>query len=70
MYRVEVSKVVGTSWLLVLENAVVGVGHSTYRVLPRSAGVQANLEEIHVIRRPVCASLQKFPGGFLSLTLS
>ena len=63
------SKVVGKSWLFVPANAVGGMGHIRDCSLPRNAEVQANLEIIHTIIRPVCASFQKISGGFLILRL-
>ena len=69
MYRIEVLKVVGPSWLFVPENAVKRLERSRYWSLLWSAGVQANLEGIPVISRPMCAIFQKISGGLLSLRL-
>ena len=69
MYGVEVSKVVGLSWLFVALISVGSVGCSRDRSLPRSDGFQANLEGINEISRPMHAILQKILGGFLSLCL-
>ena len=69
MYYVEVSKLVETSWLYVPVNSVGGVGRSKDWSLPRSAGVQDNLEVIHANIRSVCVSLHKISGVFLSLRL-
>ena len=57
LYRIEVSKVAGESRLFVPENNVGGMGRSRYRSLPQIARVQANLEGVHSIIRPVCVSL-------------
>ena len=70
MYRVEVSKLVGPSCLLVPENSFGRLVCSRYRYLPCSAIFQANLELIHSISRPMCAILQKISGGRLSLCLA
>ena len=70
MYQVEVSKLVGPSWLFLLSKDVEGMGQSRDFSHPRSAGVQDNLEGIHAISRPVCESLHNIAGGFLSLPLA
>ena len=56
MYHVEVSKVVGTSWLLVPSNTGGGMGNCRYLSHPYISGSQANLEGIHVIIRTMCVS--------------
>ena len=70
MYRVEVSKVVGISWLFIPENAMERLGHSRDWSLPLSARVQTNLEVIHAIIRLMCEISQKISGGFLNLRLA
>ena len=57
--HVEVSKVVGPSWLLFPENYVGILERSIDMSPPWSSGVQANLEGIHAIIRTVCTILQK-----------
>ena len=57
MYLVEVSKVVGPSWLFIPEKSVGGLGGNRDQYLPRNAGVHANLEGIHTISWTVCVSL-------------
>ena len=69
VYHIEVSKTVGPYWLLVTVNALVKLGRSRDRSLPRSAGVQDNLEGIHKISRLMCKIWQKMLMGFLILRL-
>ena len=70
MYHIEVSKVIGYSWLFVLVNVMGRLGRSRDRSLPQSSGVQANIEGIHEISQPMCENLQKRSGGLLILRLA
>ena len=63
MYRLEVSKVVGTSWFLVPSDALGGLVGSRNSSLPRSSGVQDNLEGVHAISQPMCEIFQEMSGG-------
>ena len=59
LYRVEVSKLFGPSWLFVPVNALGVLLNSRDWSLFWSAVVQANFRGIHEIIHPVCVSLYK-----------
>ena len=70
VYRVEVSKTVGTYLLKVSVNSLGKLRHNRDISLPWSSVVQDNCEGIHAISRLVCEIWQKMSGNFLNLCLA
>ena len=64
---VDVSKVVGTSWLFVPVNAMEQLRQFRYWYFPWKARYQVNLEGFHVAIRPIHVIVQTIQGGLLSL---
>ena len=66
-------KSVKSGWsllILMMENAVGGLGRSRDQSLSHSSGFKDNLEGIHSVIWPVCVILKKTSGRFLSLSLA